>query len=327
MSSDPRNIEEEIERYVPGINSDNSQHGIEKLQILLVGFAGHGKSSLINSTICVTKKEKYRNLAGAGYDVEGRTKDRKPFPITDTIYITDNRGFKFMKVEEILEVCAQLRHLRPVGYVEWEKDNLKETVKSIAESYRLPKELILPVIVHSCLNSLSADAEKSMIMLIKKCQEITGIPPTVVITKIGPPNNRSEQAAVMDRKFGDMGCTQRICLENYTENNQTQSPETDYQFLHFLDVCISEAECVIKLRGDTDPCKILAKYVADQVKEENEVERERMQRKWENKEVERERMQREWRENMEAELQRKQNRVTELEEENAKPWYKKCTVM
>ncbi|XP_072272864.1 uncharacterized protein [Pyxicephalus adspersus] len=273
MSVEPRNIREEIERYVPGITTNNSQHGIDKLQILLVGWAGHGKSSLINSTICVTKKEKFRNMAGAGKDNGGRTMNRKPFPITDTIYITDNRGFQFMKPAEILEVSAQLRHLRPVGNVKWEKDNLKETIKSIAESYRPPKELILPIIVHSCLKDLSAEEEKSMIMLIKKCQEITGIPPTVVITQIGPPNNRSEQAAVMDRKFGDMGCTQRICLENYTENNQIRSAEADDQFLQFLVLCMEDAEYVIQQTESTDPYQKVAQQLADQLKDELEVER------------------------------------------------------
>ncbi|XP_072273055.1 rab GTPase-binding effector protein 2 [Pyxicephalus adspersus] len=124
------------------------------------------------------------------------------------------------------------------------------------------------------------------------------IPPIVVITKIGPPNNRSDQASAQETMFGDMGCTQRICLENYSENNQTRSVEADNQFLHFLDVCMREAERVIRQMGSANPYEILVKHIADQVKEELEVERKKMR-----------------------ELQER------LKKEEEKPWYKKCTVM
>ncbi|XP_072273427.1 uncharacterized protein [Pyxicephalus adspersus] len=300
MSVEPRNIREEIERYVPGITANNSQHGIEKLQILLVGWAGHGKSSLINSTICVTKNDRYQNLTGARKAEEGNTTKRTSYPLTNKIYITDNRGFSSMKAEEVLEVSAQLRHLRLEGDVDWDKSNLDETIKMIPH-YKPPKELILPVIVHSCLQKFSANEETLLLTLIKKSQEIIGIPPIVVITNIGLSNNKYEHAAAIEKRFGDMGCSQRICLESYTENNQTRSAEADDQFLQFLVLCMEEAEYVIQQTECTDPYQKVAQQLADQLKEELKVERKRMQR--------------------EVEMER--NRVME----EGRAWWKTCAVM
>ncbi|XP_073492311.1 uncharacterized protein [Aquarana catesbeiana] len=174
MSAASENLLEHIKRYVPGIRADNSEHGIERLIILLLGFAGHGKSSLINSCMCVVKDEIYRNLAGAGADEGGKTMKRTSHHLTDTIRITDNRGFKKMEPGEILTVCAQQRNLRLEGDVEWEGDNLQETIRCIPLVNKHPKEIILPVIVHSCLYNLKVDEENSMKKLINKCQEITG---------------------------------------------------------------------------------------------------------------------------------------------------------
>ncbi|KAM5152032.1 uncharacterized protein ACMZJ9_010298 [Mantella aurantiaca] len=307
MSAPSGDLIEVIRRYVPGIRADNSRHGFERIVILLLGFVGNGKSSLINSCICVVKDDVYRNLAGAGKDEGGRTMERTTHQLTDTIYITDNRGFKKMAPEEILEVSAQLRHLRPVGNVNWEKDNLKETLRYIEEVNKRPKELLLPVIVHSCLYNFKEDEENSMRELIKKCQHITKIPPIVVITNVGFPS--TESGTEIKTRFGDMGCTNRICLENYTENKKDRSQEADDQFLHFLEVCTNEAEYRIKQKGRIDQPEIFPKRVIDQIKEENDMKERRMRR----------------------ELQNKDKKVKELEEKlkimEEMPWYKRCLIM
>lgn len=108
MSAVPSDIREDIRRYVPGIRSENSDHGFERINILLLGFAGHGKSSLINSCMCVMLNGEFENEAGAGANDEGTTTKRTSYKLTDTIWITDNRGFSKMNPQEILEVCAQL---------------------------------------------------------------------------------------------------------------------------------------------------------------------------------------------------------------------------
>ncbi|XP_077305743.1 uncharacterized protein LOC143925038 [Lithobates pipiens] len=312
MSEGPENLIEKIKRYVPGIRANNSQHGIERLIILLLGFAGHGKSSLINSCMCVMKNEIYRNLAGAGADEGGRTRKRKSHSLTNTIWITDNRGFKKMESGEILEVCAQQRNLRLEGDIEWDKDNLQETIRCIPEVNKRPKDFILPVIVHSCLHNFKVDEETSMKKLITKCQEITGIPPILVITNVGPPNTRSGNGEEFIKKFGDMGCTNRICLENYTENSSKRSQEADDQFLCFLEVCMNEAEHVIQQRGRRDPLDIFAKNVAEQIKEEKE-EDDRQRRL------------------LKRELEETQTKVRDLEEclrkEEAKAWHKRCSIL
>lgn len=160
--------------------------------------------------------------------------------------------------------------MRLEGDVEWEGDNLQETIRCIPLVKKQPNEIILPVIVHSRLHNLKVDEENSMTKLIKKCQEITGISPIVVITNVGPPNTRSGNDAAITRKFGEMGCNNRICLENYTENSPTRSREADDQFIRFLQVCMNETEHAIQQRGRRDPPDIFAKNVAEQIKEEKE---------------------------------------------------------
>ncbi|XP_040212182.1 uncharacterized protein LOC120943127 [Rana temporaria] len=312
MSAAPRDLLEEIKRYVPGIRADNSHHGIERLIILLLGFAGHGKSSLINSCMCVVKDDIYRNLAGAGEDEGGRTTKRTSHYLTNTICITDNRGFKNMKPGEILEVCAQQRHLRLEGDFDWERDNLQETIRCIPVVNKRLKEIILPVIVHRCPYNFKDDEENSMITVIKKCQEITGIPPIVVITNVGPPDTRFANSAAILTRFGQMGCTNKICLENYTENGPPRSQEADDQFLRFLKVCMDETEHAIRQRGRRDQLDIFTKNVADQLKEEKE-ENDRQVKM------------------LKTELEESKKKVTELEEslriEQAKSRNKRCSIL
>lgn len=226
-----------------------------------------------------------------------------------------------MKQQEILEVCAQLRNLRKQeGDVEWEKDSLKSTLGCIPESYKQPKEFVLPVIVHSCTYNCIGDEETSMALLIKKCQEITKIPPVAVITKVGPANNKSGNSSTMETKFRNMGCTKTICLENYTENNQTKSQEADNQFLGFLQVCVNEAEHAIRKSANQDHHKIFAVNVANQIKEEDEVKESERKKKETEQEAERAREKRE----LEEELYKVKQ---ELEEEKNRRWYKKCSIM
>lgn len=330
MSAALSNIRDDINRYIPGIKSENSDHGLERILLLLCGFAGHGKSALINSCMCVVKNEMYRNLAGAGQKYGGRTMERTSYNLTNAISMTDNRGFNKLKSKEILEVCAQLRHLRPIGDVEWDKDNLEETIRHIPESYKQPKEFIIPVIVHSCLNHLKGDEIELMETLVKKCQEITTIPPIVVITNVGPPNRRSGNGATISKRFGKMGCTQTICLENYTENKQTRSPEADNQFLQFLDVCMKEAEHAIRQRGNPDAQQIFAKHVADQLKEESK-ERKNAIRELEEKLTAAKKQQEEEKYTAKRELEEVQKKVSDLEEsfkrEAEKKWYQRCIVL
>lgn len=117
-----------------------------------------------------------------------------------------------------------------------------------------------------------------------------------------------------------MGCTKTICLENYTENNQTKSQEADNQFLGFLQVCVNEAEHAIRKSANQDHHKIFAVNVANQIKEEDEVKESERKKKETEQEAERAREKRE----LEEELYKVKQ---ELEEEKNRRWYKKCSIM
>ncbi|XP_075037553.1 uncharacterized protein LOC142098617 [Mixophyes fleayi] len=243
---DPR---ERINRYIPGGTLLNSTHRYQRVSLQLFGMTGHGKSSLINSCVCVVKDEDYLNLAGAGQTDGGLTTSRQEYELTNRLVMIDNRGFKNLNSQEILEACAQLRSLRGIGDVTWEKDNLAETLKQIPDKFsKRPDDFFVPVLVYSATQSWSAEDGKAIQPLITNAFQITGIHPIVVIT-----NCTAEDSNEIKRKFGDLGVMKRVCVENYTENDHDRSIEQDRMILDFLNVCIEEAERGIKTKQGEDP--------------------------------------------------------------------------
>ncbi|XP_072288312.1 uncharacterized protein [Pyxicephalus adspersus] len=248
MALGPKDLRRLINRYTPGNSLQSSTHEFQRVAIQVFGFLGHGKSSLINSCLCVLNNVEYENVSGAGMTQGGLTTQRHEHGLTNTLVMIDNRGFSKLNPQEILEACAQIRSLRDIGEVTWDIDNLNETLRQFPLKYQnRPADFILPVLVYSAAKPWNPSEGEDIQKFISEAFKITGIHPIVVITKCASENYNN-----LRKNFGELGATKRLCLENYTENDYTRTEEKDGKFLEFLHVCIQEAERGIKIRQNQD---------------------------------------------------------------------------
>ncbi|XP_075687724.1 uncharacterized protein LOC142656684 [Rhinoderma darwinii] len=258
-------IRERINQFTTG-----NVPGYERVVVQLFGMLGHGKSSLINSCLCVVKDSEYHNLAGAGKSHGSMTTKRQEHKLTNVLVMVDNRGIQKWKCEETAEVCAQLCSLRDIGEVTWDKDNLEETSKQLLHKYtNRPSDFILPVLVYSAITTLTNDDVYTMEKCITNSFKITGIHPIVVITKCTWSNVEE-----IKMKFGNLGVLKKIFLENYTENNCERTAQKDQKILDFVNMCVEEAERVLRLRQNEDPQMKFITQATHQIKLETDILRE-----------------------------------------------------
>ncbi|XP_073414788.1 uncharacterized protein [Dendrobates tinctorius] len=249
-----------ITEYYPGCTLGNINHGIQRVLLLVFGMLGHGKSSFINSCLCVMKGGGYNNTAPSGSNLGGLTMERKEYELTNNLVMIDNRGFNKLKPTEVLEMRAQFRHLRELGEVTWSGISTREAYRVYNEEERRePTDLVVPVFVQSCKMFLDENEEK----LIADAYSITGIHPIIVIT-----HSSSGNFGEFIQKFEKLTSTHFITLENYTNENPKPNPETDGKILEFLQTCIKEAESRIKKMSEEDPAERIVQQTSQQVNEE-----------------------------------------------------------
>ncbi|XP_068102569.1 uncharacterized protein [Hyperolius riggenbachi] len=202
------------------------------------------------------------------------SKKREEHKLTKSLIIIDNRGFRKMMPQEIAEACAQIRSLRDIGKVDWDKDNLEETIRQFPLKYQTYQteqhpHFILPVLVYSGAQTWNANDAECMEKLITNAYRITGIHPVIVITNRDNRNHNS----ILER-FGELGAMRRLCIQNYTENNHQRTDERDQQILEFLDVCIREARRGINMQEGEDPQTRFVSQASEQIKLESDQLRE-----------------------------------------------------
>ncbi|XP_073502101.1 uncharacterized protein [Phyllobates terribilis] len=268
MAEQPPDLRQRINQFTLG-----NVPGYQRVALQLFVMLGHGKSSLINSCVCVVRNGEYHNVAGAGTSEGGLTIIRSEYVLTDELVMVDNRGFKKLEREEILEACAQLRALRDIGEVTWKKDNLEVTLDRFPHKYTdRPADFILPVLVFSTTQILTNENICDFEKLITDSFRITGVHPIVVITNCT--RNNSEE---IRRKFGTLGVTKRICVENYTENSCERTEEKDQRILQFINMCIQEAERGLRMRQNEDPQTRFVTQGIKQIKVEYTFSKEKIQ--------------------------------------------------
>ncbi|XP_073414789.1 uncharacterized protein [Dendrobates tinctorius] len=227
-------IRETLSIYKPGSTRNFQGHGFTRICLQLFGFEGHGKSSLINSCLCVVHNLPFSNDAGAGTSTESFTKTRKEYKLTDTVYIADNSGLKNVTKDARLEISAQLRNLRSTSRVDWEFE-LEATVNQLEERCtHHSMDFIVPVLVYSVDNTFR---EQELSPLLRDAFEITGIFPIVVLTK-----HKGRSISGTQKLIEDLGTQYVFLLDNYTTTNSVRSVDTDSKVLKFLHMCLQEAD-------------------------------------------------------------------------------------
>ncbi|PIO32965.1 hypothetical protein AB205_0158420 [Aquarana catesbeiana] len=253
--------------YVPGHTLQNPNH-VRRVLLQVFGMAGHGKSAMINSSLCVVMGDQpYQNVARSASSHEEVTKARQEYPLTPKLVMVDNRGLNKLNEAEKLEINAQFRQLRSLGEVTWSEKNLIESIRQFKQQEGTRQEdFIVPVFVYSCYrewNCMEGDVIKNIFTSV---HQITGIQPIVVITRCSLGNWKKIEA-----KFVEFGCTHIVAMENYTENNQTRTRETDENVLKLLTMCIEEAETGIGKLAKQDPSRRPIKMMMGQIDQDLEL--------------------------------------------------------
>ncbi|XP_073492309.1 uncharacterized protein [Aquarana catesbeiana] len=315
--STDREILEKLHTYIPG-------DSCEQVCLQLFGMPGHGKSSLINTCVCVVQDGVLRNVAGAGKSNEPITVERKDFHLTDKIVITDNRGVSKMSKEELVEMNAQFCHLRGRDRVEWER-SFRENLNAVVAFVYQNKEVIVPIFVYSAESLVTEERYRELEPFIRDAHRITGIYPIIVLTKV---QDHGTESAIHHRKFKDLGAEHIFQIENYTIETCERNPETKSRILVLLDTCLQEADRQISENQMKDLHREYLKNAMRVIESKMMVDFENKVTQFEKGEAAYQRMKAEHDQKIEEiEELRKQNQARERELLKLKEHRKSCSIM
>ncbi|CAH2308223.1 Hypothetical predicted protein [Pelobates cultripes] len=217
--------------------------GYNRVLLQLFGYTGHGKSSFINSCKFVLTGE-YRTIAEAGERASGATTFmRRPYELTDTITIVDNRGFGTMNSYEKLQIYCQLGNFLPLNRnVEWIRD-YNSLMENLENSDFDPNytDLIVPLFIYSGrrnlaqgqhLESSRKQVPRDIGVVIRgaqACTQMTGIVPIIVLT-----NKARGDFRELEMKFKDLGAEVVYDVENYTTEEHQRIDTTDTDILNIM---------------------------------------------------------------------------------------------
>ncbi|XP_069838306.1 uncharacterized protein [Dendropsophus ebraccatus] len=268
-------LRDTLSSYKPGSTRNLQGHGFKRVCLQLFGPKGHGKSSLINSCLCVVHNLPFTNDAGAGTTAESFATARIEYKLTDTVYIVDNRGLNRLTKDERLELSAQFRNLRSTTPVDWEFE-LERTVNQLEDRWNNHcTDFIVPVFVHSVdfgsrINIAgTVNRNTEIVPFLRDAFEITGIFPIVVLTKI--------QAQNIDKAVNtveELGSQHIFSLDNYTTTNSVRNMETDSKVLSFLHMCLQEADRGIYKKQHLNIQREFIKQAVEQIKAEMKRQKE-----------------------------------------------------
>ncbi|XP_077129855.1 guanylate-binding protein 1-like [Ranitomeya variabilis] len=236
--TDPRNINQ-LKQYIQGYQLP--QGSFNRVVIQLFGFAGHGKSSFVNSCLFTMSSDGFHDYAGEATSQGGKTMDRRGYKLTNSITIVDNRGLSKMDSAQEWEVYAQLCNCVPLNeVVSWERsqnDRFQLVTKRITEGCT---DVIVPVLVYSSQQNLSDEDYRNISEFLKQAQKLTGILPFVVLTR-----TIMEKSALKDAFFG-MGMESVHCLENYILSDKLSLPNKHRRILKILYEILDSVDFHIK---------------------------------------------------------------------------------
>ncbi|XP_077129804.1 uncharacterized protein LOC143785033 [Ranitomeya variabilis] len=210
--------------YIKNFSLDNGalgNQGYSRVLLQLFGYTGHGKSSFINSCKYVVDDGPYAAHAKvAGSAEKPETMIRNAYELTETITLVDNRGCAKMNKNETGEIYAQLGNFLPLGCeVRWRPDyedmvNIVLTADLVDRS----ADFIVPVFVYSANTQIASAEESELKEILTKAKKITGLFPTVVITR-----KLSEHLPDIQEKFRRMGVDNIFPVDNYTVEDHEKS--------------------------------------------------------------------------------------------------------
>ncbi|XP_069838459.1 guanylate-binding protein 2-like [Dendropsophus ebraccatus] len=203
-----RNDSTQLTQYIQNYQLPNGP--ISRILIQLFGFAGHGKSSFVNSCLYAVNGRSFEDRAGEATTQGGKTMNRREYKLTDCITIVDNRGFSRLDSTEEWEIYAQLCNCTSLNKeVFWERSK-DERIILAARAMEQTSDVIVPVLVYSSQQPLSATDQANIQGFLKQAQMLTLILPIVVLTK-----SRMVKDSKLKNTFRQMGMEDVHSLENY----------------------------------------------------------------------------------------------------------------
>ncbi|XP_068099727.1 uncharacterized protein [Hyperolius riggenbachi] len=270
-------IRQALATYSPGSTRGAQHAGYTRVCLQLFGLSGHGKSSLINSCLCVVKNDVFSNTARSANSNVTITMARKEYKLANCVYIIDNRGLNTLAEEEVLELSAQLNNLRMASSeneeatgkdsdVEWEP-GVEKILSHLDELINKNcTDFLVPVLVYNLKSTIIQKNKQQFEKMIDTAYGATGLHPIIVLTKHEPYYSIGKVVY----QFTDLGCLHIIPLENYTPQNPRRNPETDEKILNFLKVCLQEADRLIQRKHNPDLRKVMMRKIAARIVSEEE---------------------------------------------------------
>lgn len=276
-----------MREYIQNFSLDKCKlgnQGYNRVLLQLFGFAGHGKSSFINSCKYVIDDGPYKSYAetaSAGRSAGGKTMKRSSYELTETITLVDNRGCAKMNKDETGEIYAQLGNFLPLdAEVIWQEHGFDSSVNNLmnAEKEDRSADFIVPLFVYSAKAGISEHQIMELKDLLYTARNITGLMPTVVITW-----ELHRNQPYVKETFRQLGVKNMFSLENYTDKDHLKTRGKHETILKGLYELIKDVE--FRMGEKRDPIaekinrkKILFKFIHEREQEKAVMEAERRAR-------------------------------------------------
>ncbi|XP_075687085.1 guanylate-binding protein 6-like [Rhinoderma darwinii] len=217
-----------------------------RVLIQLFGFAGHGKSSFVNSCLFALSSNSFNDFAGEATSQGGKTIDRRGYKLTNSITIVDNRGLSKMDSAEEWEIYAQLCNCVPLDeIVLWDKSQEERLSLVTRRAQEKRSDVIVPVLIYSSQQSLSGEDFNNIKEFLIQAKILTRILPFIVLTK----SNVANKSSLKD-KFFAMGMENVYCLENYIVSDRLALRSKHLNILTILYDILESVNFHTKTRSD-----------------------------------------------------------------------------
>ncbi|XP_066433723.1 uncharacterized protein [Eleutherodactylus coqui] len=270
----------ELRQYILNFSLDDGPHsnqGYNRVLLQLFGYAGHGKSSFINSCkYIIDDGEKFKehaepeNIQSKG----GKTMIREAYVLTKSITIVDNRGFSATDSFQRAEIYAQLGNFIPIGEkVTW-TDNYIAMMNRLEDAELNPNyfDFIVPILIYSADYDLKGTQREELKTFLENCERMTGIFPIIVISK-----KESGVVKNIKKMFNLMGSKVIIPIENFTMEDHDKTQGKTEKILTIIHKALEEVRSRLREKRNSvddrvQQKKFLLEYIynADQEKKEKQ---------------------------------------------------------
>eukprot|EP00062_Callorhinchus_milii_P018561 gi/632972172/ref/XP_007902529.1/ PREDICTED: uncharacterized protein LOC103185699 [Callorhinchus milii] len=230
-----------ISEYVPGNSFATGNDSLpKKLQIQLMGLVGHGKSSIINSCLCVWANEEFRDRVGTNCGAQSVTTRPDVYTVTEHISMVDSVGIIDLKRVSLTQFNIQTSGEQNPGEGTWGIRNFLPSWLRQTSSVRPESKdsvISIAVIVFKASCGIAPDSTKG---LIEKLNKTLGIAPLVVITFADEYKGDIQQ---LKEEFATLHCPHVFIVTCYNkENKEDRDDALDKILLDFLVACTDVAE-------------------------------------------------------------------------------------